>query len=381
MYRLCTGDCCSTFEKCEQFDRTKAGAETVYFITTTHNHRVSTSRSMHPTESISRFRYTKHPTSSIMFPVCSNVSILVNPIYYPTQEASGMLPRRCTTMNHNLKHKGTDKGTAEPSPYYRYGTYVPSKLVGTRSYWASRQLVLTSMSRELGKGHLFITLSMNDNWTNLQAALQKGCRARALWPGEYPKSTEPNKPIQNGHDMEACVVFHKRVEIFKREFLAIGKNGPFRRVPDCSFPFEYQERARVCLYGAVWCENNGILDDVICATRPSDSDTVDLKFAAYQRELKKECNMVHRCYPDKCSNIGCGLYAPSASRVVPLACRRRETNWMTLECACFIVDMKLKIHLLFHTIAVCWSASSATILWNGLDVWVGNYILPSISLS
>ena len=36
-------------------------------------------------------------------------------------------------MNHNLEHKGTHKGTAKVHPYYWYGSYVPSKLVGTCS--------------------------------------------------------------------------------------------------------------------------------------------------------------------------------------------------------------------------------------------------------
>ena len=83
-----------------------------------------------------------------------------------------------------------------------------------------------------------------------------------------PKNTMPNKPIQAGHDMQACVAFHKRVEIFKREFLAIGKNGPYGKVRDYWFRFEYQERGRVHLNGVVWCEANSILDDVVCATMP-----------------------------------------------------------------------------------------------------------------
>ena len=77
-------------------------------------------------------------------------------------------------MNRNLEGEGIDQGTAELNPYYRYGTYVPSKLVGTRSYWASRHLDLTAMSCELGKADLFITWTMNDNWADLQAAVQKG---------------------------------------------------------------------------------------------------------------------------------------------------------------------------------------------------------------
>ena len=64
------------------------------------------------------------------------------------------------------------------------------------------------------------------------------------------------------------MAFHKRVKMFKGEFLAIGKNGPFGKVRDYWFPFEYQERGRVHLHGAVWCEANRIPDDVICATMP-----------------------------------------------------------------------------------------------------------------
>ena len=88
------------------------------------------------------------------------------------------------------------------------------------------------MSRELGKGHLFFMLTMNDNCSNLQAAVQKECLAGAMWLGEDPKMMVTNKPIENGYDMEAYVEFHKRVEIFKREFLAISKEGPFGKVRD-----------------------------------------------------------------------------------------------------------------------------------------------------
>ena len=130
-------------------------------------------------------------------------------------------------MNRTLEGEGVDQGTAELNPYYQYGTYVPSKLVGTRSYWASRHLDLIAMSRDLGKADLFITWTMNDNWADLQAAVQKGCRTSVVWPGQYPEGTRPSKPIQDGYHTEACVAFYKRVEIFKREFLAIGKRGPF----------------------------------------------------------------------------------------------------------------------------------------------------------
>ena len=50
-----------------------------------------------------------------------------------------------------------------------------------------------------------------------------------------PQQHRAKQANPNGYDMEACVAFHKRVEIFKREFLAIGKNGPFGKVRDYWF--------------------------------------------------------------------------------------------------------------------------------------------------
>ena len=111
------------------------------------------------------------------------------------------------SMNRNFEGEGVHQGTVELNPYYRYGTYVSSKLVGTRSYWASRHLDLTAMSRELGKADLFITPTRNDNWADLQAAVQKRCRAGAVWPGQYSEGARFTKPIQDGYDTEACVTF------------------------------------------------------------------------------------------------------------------------------------------------------------------------------
>ena len=103
---------------------------------------------------------TQHPP----FP-SQRAATSTSPSTPPTSQ--GKNPRACyqdgvQSMNQKLECEGTNKGTAELNQYYRYGNYVPSKLVGTRSYWASRRLDLTAMSRELGKADLFITLTMND---------------------------------------------------------------------------------------------------------------------------------------------------------------------------------------------------------------------------
>ena len=120
----------------------------------------------------------------------------------------------------------------------------------------------------------------------------------------------------------------KRVEIFGRQFLAIGKNGPFGKVWDYCFGFEYPERGRLHEHDVVWCEASSIPDDVICATMPRESDGFDPKFIAYLGELYKECNMVHQCYPHKFFNIGRGCVCTKCKLGYPFSVpqEREELN-------------------------------------------------------
>ena len=47
-----------------------------------------------------------------------------------------------------------------------------------------------------------------------------------MCPRQYPESTRPSKPIQDGYDMEACVAFHKRVTQTDVSTLAKGAYVP-----------------------------------------------------------------------------------------------------------------------------------------------------------
>ena len=165
-------------------------------------------------------------------------------------------------MDDTLRKDSEEDATGANNPYARFGAYVPSNMVGTRSYWSSRHLDLVAMSRELGQGDLFTTITMNDDWSDLQAAVQKWSGAKAQWPGNFPHKQGKNVAPQSGYDAEACVAWHKRVEQFKSEFLSIGRMGPFGVVRDYWYRFEYQERGRVHLHCAVWCVPGTIPDDV-----------------------------------------------------------------------------------------------------------------------
>ena len=147
------------------------------------------------------------------------------------------------------------------------------------------------------------------------------------------------------------MAFHKRVAIFRREFLPMGKNGPFGKVPDCWSRFEYQERGRVQLHGVVWCEANSIPDNVICATMPRESAALTRSSQRTYGICTRSATWCIDATPRSVSILVVGVYAPNASRIIPLACRKREKNWMTVESACLIADMKPKMHVLFRTIA------------------------------
>ena len=208
-------------------------------------------------------------------------------------------------MEETLRKDAEEDTTGAKNPYARFGAYVPSNMVGTRSYWSSRHLDLIAMSRKLGKAHLFVTITMNDDWPDLQAAMQEGSGAKAQWPGDFPQKGKKNVPPQTGFDAEACAAWHKRVEMFRENFLSIGKKGPFGIVRDYWYRYEYQERGRVHLHCAVWCVPDSIPDDVICATMPRESHGLGSpEYTEYLRNLYKQCNMLHTCFPDRCYNVG-----------------------------------------------------------------------------
>lgn len=52
----------------------------------------------------------------------------------------------------------------------KYGSVVPSSIPGSKTYWRARCFDLLAMVRDLGKPDLFITLTQNDNWLELQEA-------------------------------------------------------------------------------------------------------------------------------------------------------------------------------------------------------------------
>ena len=161
------------------------------------------------------------------------------------------------------------------------------------------------MSRELGKAHLFVTITMNDDWPELQAAVQEGSGAKAQWPRDFPQKGKKNVPPQTGYDAKACVAWHKLVEKVQEKFPAIGKKRGFRIVRDYWYRFEYRERGRVHLHCLVWCVPNSLPDDVVSATMPQESHGLGSpEYSKYLRDLYKQCNTIDTGFPDRCYDVG-----------------------------------------------------------------------------
>ena len=51
---------------------------------------------------------------------------------------------------------------------------MPNNVPVAKTYWNARLLDILAMSRELEKPTFFITLTMNDNWPELQAFIKYG---------------------------------------------------------------------------------------------------------------------------------------------------------------------------------------------------------------
>ena len=58
--------------------------------------------------------------------------------------------------------------------YDTLGTIVPMTITGSRCYWNSKLLDLLALSRKFGKPTVFITLTQNDNWPEIQNHISNG---------------------------------------------------------------------------------------------------------------------------------------------------------------------------------------------------------------
>ena len=126
------------------------------------------------------------------------------------------------------------------------GTYVPNTVPASKSYWKARLLDVLAMSRELGKPSFFITLTMNDNWPELRAFMEKHSQRET---GSKIDSEE--SPVD--YTVASIVAYMRRWELYKQNVLQTD-NGPFGKVTASWWRHEFQKRGAIHTHLAIWCD-------------------------------------------------------------------------------------------------------------------------------
>lgn len=186
------------------------------------------------------------------------------------------------------------------NPYDAYGAEVPNTIPGSKGYWSAHLLDVSAMSRELGKPHLFITLTQNDSWPELQAHImsEAGHSAKGLTFDEpLPEHMAQESAME--FPTETVVAFQKCFQLF-REKVQEDSNGPLGQVNDYWWRVEYQRRGALHVHMVVWSEPHTIPDDVIMAELPHSDHSNDL-FTQACRSYVERFQVHGACNPKRCS--------------------------------------------------------------------------------
>ena len=183
------------------------------------------------------------------------------------------------------------------NPYARYGVQVPITIQGSKAYWSARLLDLLAMSNALGQPDLFITLTQNDNWIELQTIKQHGIGECSMFESPESAYRLDATPLPCTElSTEVVIAFMKRFQLFRSKVLA-DKDGPLGNVVDYWWRAEYQKRGAVHIHLVVWCEKGTVPASVVSAEKPrGDHSLIPISRQLVEKyQMHGECN-VNRCF-------------------------------------------------------------------------------------
>ena len=211
---------------------------------------------------------------------------------------------------HVEKIKEETEATLECNHYQKYGFRVPPNIKGTKGFWNRKFLNLLSYSENLGMPSLFLTLTQNDNWGELQRCIRDGYCQKKQGEVQYLFNLQEQKKVGMTrpaikHGVEAVVAFERRFHLFKKTFLKKGKLGPLGEVSDFWWRREYQGRGAVHVHMVIWIKKGTMPANLISAEMPRLEKSADLasdkdlRNILMVRDLVKNFQL-HNCVPERC---------------------------------------------------------------------------------
>lgn len=160
------------------------------------------------------------------------------------------------------------KAKSADSPYDQYGKDVPVTIPGSKGYWSSRLMDLLAMTDHFGQPQLFVTMTQNDNWPELQATVTgKPQKIHDLMEELAPEHGESCME----HSTVTAVAFFERFRLFREKVFCTG--GSLGDVVEYWYRVEYQKRGAIHIHMALWCSN--MPPDVVTAEMPRHEDADD----------------------------------------------------------------------------------------------------------
>ena len=213
---------------------------------------------------------------------------------------------RVDEQGKKITHGDIEKEKTEVDPFAKFGEKVPSNMPNSRNYWTQKLQELLALSEELNREPDFmITLTQNDYWPELQAAIKGG--PGATWTavdkkeevlGRYPGEMPVLFPV------EMAKAFYRRFDMFMTNIIR-NRKGPFGIVQEYWWRVEYQKRGGLHIHMVVWCKPGTVPANVISAEMP--------RFKHDQNEHfrdRVQRYMIHNCREFYCRTGAGGRLLP-----------------------------------------------------------------------
>ena len=167
--------------------------------------------------------------------------------------------------------------------YYKYGSYIPKSITGSKSYWKGKYLDLMAIINNNGLPDLFKTLTANDSWQGLEQKLN---------------NYEDILPLH--HPVDVSEYFFQRLHILISQI----KKGLLGKCLNYWYRIELQNRGALHVHMLIWNEKDKKKRyNLIDATLPSGSSE---NSKILRNKVKKL--QVHTCRELRCFKSGKRIY-------------------------------------------------------------------------
>ena len=212
-----------------------------------------------------------------------------NDKYYIFYAYDTIINSRLLTVNNMLSASLSIKNTINVGnlknnnydDYYKYGSFIPKSITGSKTYWKSKYLDLLAIINEAGIADLFITLTSNDSWPGLKKKLQ---------------NYDDKCPIH--HPVDVSEYFFQRLHLIISQI----KKGLLGKCKNYWYRIELQNRGALHVHMIIWLSEK-IHNNTISACVPIIGD--DLIKSIRDKVIKYQ---VHKCYENRCFSSGNNFY-------------------------------------------------------------------------